>query len=57
MSYFCAAAPLAVEPAVPQIAAVDLEAAGLNLEGDRAEVKAWLTALDAMPAAFNIAEP
>jgi alkyl sulfatase BDS1-like metallo-beta-lactamase superfamily hydrolase len=34
-----------------------LEAAGLKVEGDRAAVEAWLAALDAMPGAFNIAEP
>ena len=34
-----------------------LEAAGLKVEGDRAVVEAWLSALDPMPTAFNIAEP
>ncbi len=34
-----------------------LEAAGLKVEGDRAAVEAWLSALDPMPGAFNIAEP
>lgn len=34
-----------------------LEAAGLKVEGDRAVVEAWLSALDPMPTAFNVAEP
>lgn len=34
-----------------------LEAAGLKVEGDRALVEAWLSALDPVPSGFNIAEP
>lgn len=34
-----------------------LESAGLKIEGDRADVEALQAALDAIPAAFNIAEP
>ena len=34
-----------------------LEAAGLKIEGNRAAVEALQTALDPMPAPFNIAEP
>lgn len=34
-----------------------LEAAGLQVEGDRAALEAWLAALDPMPGAFNIVEP
>jgi alkyl sulfatase BDS1-like metallo-beta-lactamase superfamily hydrolase len=36
---------------------VQLEAAGLKIEGDRAAVEALQTALDPIPGAFNIAEP
>ena len=34
-----------------------LEAAGLNLDGDRAAVEALLAAIDPLPGGFNIAEP
>jgi alkyl sulfatase BDS1-like metallo-beta-lactamase superfamily hydrolase len=34
-----------------------LEAAGLKIEGDRAAVEAFQSALDPMPGVFNIAEP
>ncbi len=34
-----------------------LEAAGLKVEGDRTLIEAWLTAIDPVPAGFNIAEP
>ena len=36
---------------------MQLEAAGLKIEGDRTVVEALQSALDAMPAPFNIAEP
>ena len=34
-----------------------LEAAGLKVDGDRALIEAWLSAIDPMPGGFNIAEP
>jgi alkyl sulfatase BDS1-like metallo-beta-lactamase superfamily hydrolase len=34
-----------------------LEAAGLKVDGDREAAKAWLNAIDPVPAGFNIVEP